>query len=273
MSLQGFMPGLDPSLLSYMSYAGGMPGYMPGMGMGMPFLQPGFMPGAEQLLAYDPLTFGTPLPLLQIPPQAIKDVSIKLSEPKATVAQYTQDCKSISSLRSLVNSVDYSCVREATVDVGYICKKCQMVYPAKDACLTHQRTICFQGGKVPDNIMPWLKLEQIQYECRLCCDKFSTVQEYKMHCQMEAHKAKTARLHHKSGLSSNSISPSKSLSTSSSSDTSSHRMQSSPMKSLSSSSTSLSSTMPKIEDKSSVKSSKVNSEIDNGPEMKKAKGE
>lgn len=45
MSLQGFMPGLDPSLLSYMSYAGGMPGYMPGMGMGMPFLQPGFMPG------------------------------------------------------------------------------------------------------------------------------------------------------------------------------------------------------------------------------------
>ncbi|CAG2208256.1 ATBF1 [Mytilus edulis] len=192
----GFFPGIDPAMLPYM-YAG-FPGYMPGMGM--PFMPPGFMPGAEQLMGgFDPMSFGTPLPLLQIPPQAIKDVSVKLSEPKASVAQYTQDCKSISSLKSLVNNVDYLCVRESTVDVGYICKKCQMVYPGKEACLGHQRTMCFAGGKIPDNISPVLKLEQIQYECKLCSDKSSTVQEYKSHCQSEGHKAKTARIQNKSG--------------------------------------------------------------------------
>ena len=164
-----------------------------------------YLIGAEHLLQYDPMTFGTPLSLLQIPQQAIKDVSIKLSDPKANVAQYTQDCKSINSLKSLVNSVDYSCARESTVDVGYICKKCQTVYPAKDACLAHQKTLCYPTP--PENIQPLLKLEQIQYECRLCTDKWSTVQEYKMHCQGESHKTKTAHIQQK-------ISPSKSPATS-----------------------------------------------------------
>ncbi|KAK3086269.1 hypothetical protein FSP39_016055 [Pinctada imbricata] len=192
----GFLPGLDPTMMSYMGF-GGIPGFLPGMGL--PFgLPPGFMPGAEQLMQYDPMTFGTPLQLLQIPSQAIKDVSVKLSEPHATVAQYTQDCKSISSLKSLVNPVDYSCAREATVDVGYICKKCQYVYPAKEACVGHQRTLCFPDGKVPENINPIMKLEQIQYECRLCTDKFSTVQEYKAHCQTESHATRVRHLQHKS---------------------------------------------------------------------------
>lgn len=148
-------------------------------------------------MGYDPMSFGTPLPLLQIPPQAIKDVSLKLAEPKANVAQYTQDCKSIASLKSIVNNVDYLCVRESTVDVGYICKKCQMVYPGKEACVAHQRTACFPEGKIPDNISPMLKLEQIQYECKLCSDKSSTIQEYKMHCQSDRHKAKTAKIQSK----------------------------------------------------------------------------
>ena len=149
-----------------------------------------YFSGAEHLLGYDPMTFGTPLPLLQIPQQAIKDVSSKLSDPKASVGQYTQDCKSISSLRLLVSSIDYSCVREATVDVGYICKKCQMVYPAKDACVAHQRIMCFPGGKFADGIHAILKLEQIQYECKLCSDKLSTVQDFKSHCESEGHRAK-----------------------------------------------------------------------------------
>ncbi|XP_060066418.1 zinc finger homeobox protein 4-like [Ylistrum balloti] len=202
--MAGMLPGFDPSMMPYM-YPG-LPSYLPGMGI--PFLQPGLIPGADPLLPYDPLTFGTPLPLLQIPHQAIKDVGVKLMEPKATIAQYTQDCKSISSLRSLVRSVDYSCARESTVDVGYICKKCQMVYPAKEACVTHQRTICFPGGKYPDNVNPMLKLEQIQYECRLCTDTFSTVQEYKSHCQLDSHMAKTARLQQKSSSSSTPTQPS-----------------------------------------------------------------
>lgn len=138
------------------------------------------------------MTYGTPLPLLQIPQQAIKDVSSKLMDPKATIGQYTQDCKSISSLRSLVSNVDYNCVREATVDVGYICKKCQMVYPAKEACIAHQRLMCFPGGKIPDGVNIVLKLEQIQYECKHCSEKVSTVQEFKTHCEMESHKNKLA---------------------------------------------------------------------------------
>lgn len=137
------------------------------------------------------MTYGTPLQLLQIPQQAIKDVSSKLMEPRATIGQYTQDCKSISSLRSMVSSTDYSCVQEATVDVGYICKKCQMVYPAKEACVAHQRMMCFPGGKTEGlNVM--LKLEQIQYECKVCGDKVSTVQEFKGHCDSESHRTKLA---------------------------------------------------------------------------------
>lgn len=148
--------------------------------------------GTEHLLGYDPMTYGTPLPLLQIPQQAIKDVSCKLMEPRATIGQYTQDCKSISSLRNLVSNADYNCVQEATVDVGYICKKCQMVYPAKEACVAHQRLMCFPGGKFPDGVNIMLKLEQIQYECKLCGDKVSTVQEFKSHCDSESHKTKLA---------------------------------------------------------------------------------
>ncbi|XP_053401802.1 zinc finger homeobox protein 4-like isoform X2 [Mercenaria mercenaria] len=148
--------------------------------------------GTEHLLGYDPMTYGTPLPLLQIPQQAIKDVSSKLMDPKATIGQYTQDCKSISSLKALVNNADYNCVREATVDVGYICKKCQMVYPAREACVAHQRLMCFPGGKIPEGVNIALKLEQIQYECKLCSEKVSTVQEFKTHCEVESHKTKMA---------------------------------------------------------------------------------
>jgi len=183
------MPGMDPSLLPCL-YPG-FPGMMPGF-PGMPPVQQGFMPGAEHMFGYDPMTYGTPLALLQIPQQAIKDVTSKLMDPAASVGQYTQDCKSISSLRSLVSGTDYNCVRESTADVGYICKKCQMVYPARDACTSHQRMMCFPGGKLPEGINAILKLEQIQYECRLCSDNLSTVQEFKSHCQTEGHKSKVA---------------------------------------------------------------------------------
>ena len=182
--------------------------------------------GTEHLLGYDPMTFGTPLPLLQIPQQAIRDVSSKLMDPKAAVGQYTQDCKSISSLKSLVRSADYNCAREATVDVGYICKRCQMVYPARDACVTHQRMICFPGGKIPEGIIPILKLEQIQYECKLCSDKVSSVQEFKSHCQSETHNMKLTKYQQqKSAHGGNSMkSPGTSMpSATVTSDTASHR--------------------------------------------------
>ena len=39
----GYMPGLDPSYLSYMAY-GGLPGYLPGI-PGVPMVPPGLLPG------------------------------------------------------------------------------------------------------------------------------------------------------------------------------------------------------------------------------------
>lgn len=147
----------------------------------------------EQLLAYDPVTFGTPLSLLQIPEQARRHVSAKLLEPSSGVAQYTQDCKTLADLKSAVSDTDFKCVQESTVDVGYICKKCHIVYPGKDGCENHQHLICFPGGKVSDGIKPILKLEQVQYECVVCQEKFSTSQEFILHCNLELHKNKSAR--------------------------------------------------------------------------------
>ncbi|XP_041375246.1 zinc finger homeobox protein 3-like [Gigantopelta aegis] len=197
MALGGYLPGMDPSFLQYM-YPG-LPGYFPGMGL--PMMQPGLFPGigAEHMMAYDPLSFGTPLPLLQIPQQAIKLVSEQLEDPRSSLAQYTQDCKSLSDLKALVSTLDYSCAHETMVDVGYICKKCQTVYPAKEACVNHQRMVCFPGGKIHDNVKAMLKLEQIQYGCRACSDKFSTLYEFKIHCQMDAHKMKVGKVQHGSG--------------------------------------------------------------------------
>lgn len=141
---------------------------------------------------YDPSTFGTPLTLLQIPAQAIADVQSKLSEPNATIAHYTQDCQALSDLKHLVSSTDVAVAREATVDVGYICKKCHMVYPGRDACLAHQQQLCYQG-KVLDPSKSILKLEQIQYKCGACKDKFSTLAEYKNHCALEPHRATASK--------------------------------------------------------------------------------
>ncbi|KAK6185517.1 hypothetical protein SNE40_007732 [Patella caerulea] len=188
-ALGGFLPGMDPNFLSYM-YSG-LPGFYPGMGM--PMMQPGMFPGAEHMMAYDPLAFGTPLTLLQIPQQAIKQVGEKLSDPKSTRAQYTQDCKQLTELKTMVGSTDFRLITESLVDVGYICKKCQMVYPAKDACVNHQQSLCFAGGKVPENVQPMLKLEQIQYECKPCAEKVSSLYEMKVHCQLDTHKLKVAK--------------------------------------------------------------------------------
>ena len=170
--------------------------------------------GTEHVLAYDPLSFGTPLPLLQIPAQAIKAVTEKVQDASCTLAHYTQDCKSLADLKGLVSSLDLACLADSPVDVGYICKKCQMVYPVRDACLTHQRMACYTGGGHGGKTM--LKLEQLQYECRVCVDKFSTLAEVRAHCQQDSHRAKVHKLG-ASVLPSSSSSPASSSSSSSSS--------------------------------------------------------
>ena len=146
--------------------------------------------------AYDPLSYGTPLSLLQIPSAAITSVSDKLGEPGAVLARYTQDCQALADLHNLVSAADLTAAAEATLDVGYICKKCQMVYPAKESCVAHQRSACFAGAagaNLPQGYEPIMKLEQVQYECRACGERFSTTVEFKVHCQHQSHLVKLAK--------------------------------------------------------------------------------
>ena len=150
------------------------------------------MPGPDSMFMYDPTTFGTPLTLLQIPPQAIADVQSKLSDPSATIAHYTQDCHALSDLKHMVGHTDITVARESTVDVGFICKKCHMVYPGRDACVSHQQTLCYQS-KALDVSKTILKLEQIQYKCGACKEKLSTLAEYKVHCNNETHRTTAAK--------------------------------------------------------------------------------
>ena len=141
------------------------------------------------MFAYDPATFGTPLSLLQIPQQAIRDITSKVNEPNCPLAQYTQDCKALSELKTMVSAKDYSVARESTVDVGLVCKKCHMVYPQKEACMAHQQSLCFVGKSIGDG-KSMCKLEQVQYKCRCCHENFSTLQEFKVHCDQDVHKSK-----------------------------------------------------------------------------------
>ena len=138
----------------------------------------------------DPMTFGTPLTLMQIPGEAIRDIECKLQEAGCTIARYTQDCMMLCDLTTHVSAADTTCAREAMVDVGYICKKCHMVYPARDACVNHQRMLCYQSEPDADPAKSILKLEQIQYECCACSVKFSSISDYKTHCEQDGHKAK-----------------------------------------------------------------------------------
>ncbi|CAG5120919.1 unnamed protein product, partial [Candidula unifasciata] len=184
-ALGGYMPGLDPAYLPYM-YSG-VPEYFPGMGL--PLVQPGIMP--DHMMPYDPLVFGTPLALLQIPSAAKKSISEKVKESGSVLARYTQDSQVLADLHNLVRASDLTAAAEATLDVGFICKTCQTVYPAKDSCIAHQRSFCMANAlSLPKGFEPIMKLEQIQYECRACDERYSTVLEFKSHCLRESHKQK-----------------------------------------------------------------------------------
>ena len=153
-----------------------------------------FITGAESMFTYDPASFGTPLALLQIPPQAIREVTSKLGDAACTSAAYTQDCRPFSDLKSLVSGSNMAVVTETSVDVGYICKKCHMVYPAREACINHQRMLCFAGKASSDTARAILKLEQTQYECKLCAEHFSTLNDVKQHCDTDLHTTKMATI-------------------------------------------------------------------------------
>lgn len=142
---------------------------------------------------YDPATFGTPLAMLQIPPAAITMVQAKAQDPNLTLTHYSQDCQTLQNLKSELSTADAICARGTTVDVGYICKQCHMVYPGQEACVSHQAAMCLRGKSSADTKMAILKLEQLQFECTLCRQTYPTTAEYKQHCSSEQHKQKSAK--------------------------------------------------------------------------------
>lgn len=142
------------------------------------------------MFLYDPINFGTPLNMLQIPHTCIKKIQDKLQDKDCTVTHYAQDCHSFADLRRCVAPEDWLMARRSTVDVGYICKKCHIVYPGRAACTAHQQMSCFSGTPRPDGAI--LKLEQLQYECSACLIRCSTVSEFKTHCSQDPHRRNLA---------------------------------------------------------------------------------
>ena len=138
----------------------------------------------------DPANFGTPLTLLQIPSRSIQRIQEKLTDADCAMTYYTQDCRHFSDLRKAVGAEDWTVARRSTVDVGYICRRCHIVYPGRTACAGHQDAQCYRDGGAPTNAI--VKLEQLQYECAACRVKASTVSEYKTHCTGETHRKAAA---------------------------------------------------------------------------------
>jgi len=139
----------------------------------------------------DPANFGTPLALLQIPTRSIQRIQEKLTDPDCTVTYYSQDCRHFSDLRKTVSAESWTVARRATVDVGYICRRCHIVYPGRTACAGHQEGQCYRdAGTPPNNAI--VKLEQMQYECAACRVKASTIAEYKTHCAADSHQKTVA---------------------------------------------------------------------------------
>lgn len=122
---------------------------------------------------------------MQLPHQAIKDVTQKLSEPGCEIARYTHDLSTLESACQAAVALGVATPVECMLDVGWVCKRCHMVYPRQEACLRHR---CMLDGSIPSSSPPptSLKLEQIQYACGACGDdssqaRCSTVSELQEH--------------------------------------------------------------------------------------------
>lgn len=137
-------------------------------------------------MMYDSNMYSSPLSLLQLPASALPEVTGRLTQSGNSVARFSQDGKTLADLRTLVPEPDFRQASEVTVDVGFVCKKCHTVYPAEVLCLNHQRTTCFQN-KAVNEIKATLKLVQCHVECRACKERFTTIMDFKFHCDMDRH--------------------------------------------------------------------------------------
>lgn len=136
--------------------------------------------------------YGTPLSLLQLPPNILPEITSKLNQMGISSVRFMQDGRSIDELRPVLSDYDFKMISESDVEVGYTCKKCHMTYPAEVLCLGHQRASCF--AKQSADIKATLKLVQIYIECRACREKFGSIFEYKFHCDCDRHRKRTQKL-------------------------------------------------------------------------------
>ncbi|CAF1220074.1 unnamed protein product [Rotaria sordida] len=143
----------------------------------------------------DPNIHGTPLFMLQLPEEALKKIlSLSKTDAHLTRAQYTQDGKNLQDLFDhSYHQVDYQ-----TIDVGYACKRCYLVWPLYESCRCHA-LVCWQisGSRLPltikssedlNNLSGYIfKIEQLTYRCLLCKTSYSTTIEYEKHTKDDIH--------------------------------------------------------------------------------------
>lgn len=70
-------------------------------------------------------------------------------------------------------------VREADVEICFVCKKCRVAFPGESPLLTHQRQ-CFGGNLEARGAF---RVVQTGYECKLCGvpERFKSPQEFRRH--------------------------------------------------------------------------------------------
>ncbi|CAF1170288.1 unnamed protein product [Adineta ricciae] len=143
----------------------------------------------------DPNIHGTPLFMLQLPSDALnKIVSLSKSDAHLTRAQYTQDGKTLQQLLDNDHhNVDYQ-----TIDVGYSCKRCNLVWPLYESCRCHA-LLCWQisPSTLPvslntredlNHLSGYIfKIEQLAYRCLICKTSCSTISEYETHIKDDIH--------------------------------------------------------------------------------------
>ncbi|XP_076350372.1 zinc finger homeobox protein 3-like [Tachypleus tridentatus] len=157
---------------------------------------------AVKNLFRDSSIYSTHLSLLQLPPAAILDVTQKLCQPGHGITRFSQDGKNIADLKGSIQESDVEQLNEVDIDIGFVCKKCQMVYPAELLCINHQRASCFAHGKEEDRAV--LKLIQVYFECKLCRERFATVLDFKFHSHLDSHVKRVEKLQRKVAFTSHS---------------------------------------------------------------------
>uniref|UniRef100_T1JJE0 Uncharacterized protein n=1 Tax=Strigamia maritima TaxID=126957 RepID=T1JJE0_STRMM len=144
---------------------------------------------------FDPTSQGTPLALLPLPEATMAEVNEKMSVGDASVVRYVQDGKPAleaeAEMSEFVSETRALHAAPTDMDVGFVCKKCQLVFVTQTQCENHQRTVCLPDCKMAE---PIVRLVQVCFECRLCNEKTATLSEFKVHCDSNNHVEKCTGL-------------------------------------------------------------------------------